>query len=434
MSLTRKLSQATVMFLALVCTIVVALASPALATTLSMSLIGQTGDTQVGYPIGIAKAGNRVFTADNGGPNISMIDVSAPQTPTVIDVLDLSSAPFNARSLSVLGDKIAYVGNADRVGVVTGALTNHLAFAGATPTSGAGALPANSGPYAIQTRGNYAYTANRNPAGGNSLSVINISDAANPVQTGITPSSGPGAFPAAVNLFDSACDLVLVGNFAYVVNRENGQVVSVDISDPTNPHVVAASPLAGQQGGPAAGSIFWSISTNGSTLAVTDQGANEIHFFNLGDAAHGVPAQLLSSLSTIGQPTSTSFSGDYLYLSKFDGNAIVGSISLIDCTDPANPAFLISTPAPPTNGTLDDAYPEQVVSQDGLAFFTDSGHGFGMGVVEVQGIVWPTPTPTPDADLAKTGLSDVPAVLIFALLAFSAGVGILLSRRGHVRK
>jgi hypothetical protein len=78
-------------------------------------------------------------------------------------------------------------------------------------------------PFDVEIAGNYAYVADYT-----SLTVLDISDPANPTYTG---STGPMLY---------VTGLAISGNYAFALDNELGEysVRVVDISDPTNPAVV----------------------------------------------------------------------------------------------------------------------------------------------------------------------------------------------------
>ncbi len=92
--------------------------------------------------------------------------------------------------------------------------------------SGAGASNYLDGASNVAVAGNYAYVTSFND---DALTIIDISDPANPTHAGVISGAG------APNYLDGASNVAVAGNYAYIASSYDDALTVIDISDPANP-------------------------------------------------------------------------------------------------------------------------------------------------------------------------------------------------------
>ncbi|MBN1782761.1 T9SS type A sorting domain-containing protein [bacterium] len=200
--------------------------------------------------------------------------------------------------------------------------------------------------YCVTVRGDYAYVA----CGGEGLYILNISDPANPVETGSAPVDY------------RASDVVLNSAYAYVADKYYG-IRIVDIADPAAPAETGFCPLTSAErltyqdgyvyasnerrgiytidvSDPAAPvktdssvtGFVYDVEADGSSLyAVT---GDSLHMYRIADPAHPVK---ISSIGGGGYKRGVTALDGTAYVSDYY-SGLIG----FDVSDPANPAELFA--------------------------------------------------------------------------------------------
>ncbi len=162
----------------------------------------------------------------------------------------------------------------------------------------------------VSVSNNYAYIAGW---GDGILTIINISDPANPYETGYYDPGDGSADAETIN-----------GNYAYLISGEGG-FMTIDISDSVNPVI--------------AGSIYSNlrepsgIALYGNYAYVTDRGFlfnnGGFHIINIGDPSNPLK---VGFLSTGDNPRDVTVNGNYAYVAN--GRS---GLWIININDPENP-------------------------------------------------------------------------------------------------
>lgn len=179
-----------------------------------------------------------------------------------------------------------------------------------------------------EIRGNYAFLASRS-----GLVVVNITDRSNPV---LVRELGLGG--------GTPQDIVLDGNYAYIVRRSAGFSI-VDISDPVNPVEVAEVTSNYYSSSPwTNGRWAYAIEKKGNYLYVGAHlaGGEEIDIFNVfvPTAPVFVGSVPVPNPSSYDSPRELNVIGDVLYVGGGRGGLFV-----FDVTDPGAPSELYRIPA-----------------------------------------------------------------------------------------
>jgi hypothetical protein len=258
-----------------------------------------------GYAQGIYASDSYALVAD-GVNGLIIIDISEPHVPSFVssyntpayahDIAATNTHAFVADGTS--GLLILNISNPQNISLVSA--VSEIDYA-------------NS----VYVSNTYAYVAYE-AAGtltaaisGGGLTIIDISDIQNPVVT------------AVVETLNSALDVFVSGNFAYVVEGEGGFDI-VDITDPLNPSIVGFIDTPGFARG---------ISVSGDYAYIAD-GQSGIQIVNITDPFSPV---IVKTVDTPFSAMSVSVSGDYAYVA--DGES---GLQIIDITTP-NQSFIYSS-------------------------------------------------------------------------------------------
>ena len=166
--------------------------------------------------------GDQLFVADFTS-SLQILDVSEPTTPALLASYAPAGTPFD---VAVEGNTAYLAMGANQVEIVD--VTD--------PAAPAYVATANLGaPNALEVRGTTAYVATNSPVG---LAIYDLSNPASPALIGSCTTLG-GTF---------TIDVEVAGDRAFLA--QSGQTIqTIDISDPTNPVVVAAFAMNGEVAG-----------------------------------------------------------------------------------------------------------------------------------------------------------------------------------------
>jgi len=170
------------------------------------------------------------------------------------------------------------------------------------------------GPYSIAVAGDYAYVVNNS---NDNIVIYNISDPANVVSVDTIASGG-----------DSPISIAVSGNYVYVVNLNSNNMVVFDASDPedTFPVDTVAS----------GGFAPRSVAVSGNYAYVVNYYNNINNNLVIYDVTEPANTSLLSTIGSGGiYPVSIAVSGNYVYIV----NAFSNNLVSFNVTDPYNPAL-----------------------------------------------------------------------------------------------
>jgi hypothetical protein len=292
----------------------------------------------------VTVCGEYAYVADGAG-GLQRIDISNPANPRHVDDCPVSGI---ARDVAVAGE-YAFVVDEDGLRVIK-------IYNATTPPVYVGSAPVNDWSFGVAVSGDYAYLVN----GNSGLGVMDISDPVHPtVVFELDPVgydfhdiaiSGNyayviyrhgdpeeysyfGAFDISDPLnpvFTEGCllgsdwitDMAVMGDHAYVPHQEYG-LVTVDISEPTNPSVVGSCDFAyGGTGTAASGNYAYVVGHDG--------GLRVVDVLN-----PSTPTIVGAEWTEDSQPLyDVAVSGDYAYVVGEGGS------SVFDISDPTQPDWV----------------------------------------------------------------------------------------------
>jgi len=169
--------------------------------------------------------------------------------------------------------------------------------------------------------GNYAYVVSRT---GNSITILDISNPLNPAYVSSLTDA---------TLLSGAYSLAIVGNYAYIAVTTRASLAIIDISNPYYPKFVA------EQRGSVPGTSLAGIRDVMviGKYAYVHSNASGVGFAII-DVSNPNNPTLVSSVSngTYLAPTGMDISGHYAYITSQSKN----SLSIVDIANPANPVFV----------------------------------------------------------------------------------------------
>ena len=152
---------------------------------------------------------------------------------------------------------------------------------------------------------------------GTHLEVHDLSDPANPVLAGIIPPNWDDTVPEDERWGELSDSIAIDGDIAWITDIE-GRLISVDISDPTDPYILGSARWPG---------LPTSIAIRDGMAYLTDE-----HFgVRVGDVSDPNDPLRLDTLDTSGSPYSLSLNGDRLYVAA-SGHGVVS----FDVSDPSS--------------------------------------------------------------------------------------------------
>ncbi|MCD6496069.1 MAG: hypothetical protein J7K54_02245, partial [Candidatus Aenigmarchaeota archaeon] len=200
-----------------------------------------TDDNQGGSAQGLDGAasvyvsGRYAYVGGNDDPAFSVIDISDPSNPEEIGLIRDDSVGGSATVLEGVGDifvngRYAYVLNSVNNDSMTildiSDPTNPTEVGYITDDSVGGDVTAIKAPQNVYVSGRYAYITSRLE---DSLSVIDISNASNPVQVSYIQDDSLGGDATGL---DGARGIYVAGNYVYVGSFYDNSISVIDISDP----------------------------------------------------------------------------------------------------------------------------------------------------------------------------------------------------------
>ncbi|HEY4486691.1 MAG TPA: hypothetical protein VJB70_03085, partial [Candidatus Paceibacterota bacterium] len=243
-------------------------------------------------------------------------------------------ASINDDALSIID--ISDPANPREVGVISDNAESHTTNNTATGLDGA---------FDVFVSGRYAYVTGQTD---DALSIIDVSDPTSPLQVGVIGDSeiGVSATTTATGL-DGARGIFVSGRYAYVTAQTDGSLSIIDVSDPANPRevgVISDNAESTTVNNTATGLGFANgIFVSGRYAYVTAQIDDAFSIIDVSDPANPREVGVISDNegSTTVNNTATGLdsangifvSGRYAYVTGFNDDAF----SIIDVSDPANP-------------------------------------------------------------------------------------------------
>jgi len=246
----------------------------------------------------------------------------------------------------------------------------------------------------VHVAGNYAYLV----GDGGGLAVINISNPANPTEVGFNSS------------LESANDVFVVGNYAYLAAKTGLKVV--DVSNPASMTLAGTLTLPGTPRG---------IYVGGGYAYVTSYIHNDFnaHTFHVVDISNPTNPTQVGSVGVFLYPGETNgvyVSGNYAYVAgvRYGVSGYAGGVQVVDISNPSAPTNVKHY----TTSTLQQTY--RVHVSGGYAFLT--GYTGGLLVVNVSNPSNPTPAsiyrmPTDARTLAISGNPSTSSGQAYAYVA-----------------
>jgi len=293
--------------------------------------------TGLGAPRSVYVSGKYAYVASQNNDSLTIIDISNPANPTEVGVIKddnkggTATALDGAQNVYVSG-KYAYVTSLSDNGLSIIDISNssspkEVGFIQDTESGGtATVLDAARGVY---VSGRYAYVTSQADDG---LSIIDISDPANPTEVGYiidteSPESGGNA-----TALDGANAVYVSGKYAYVIGTFDDGLTIIDISDPTSPKEVGnvrdtESPESGGTATVLDAPI--GVYVSGRYAYVTSQADDGISIIDISNVTGPVE---VSTVTGLGNTQYVHVSGRYAYVTSQ-----ADSLTVIDISDPTNP-------------------------------------------------------------------------------------------------
>ncbi|MCF7810989.1 choice-of-anchor D domain-containing protein, partial [bacterium] len=210
---------------------------------------------------------------------------------------------------------------------------------------------------------NYAYVT----AGSGDLRIINVSDPENPEEIGYFDPDEWG----------SALQVYVSGNYAYYTAHAAGGLHIIDISDPENPEEASYfdAPPEGDRGG--AGGIF--VKGNYAYVTCHDAEDRDVGSLYVIDVSDPENPRTVSTYNAPGPPNSVFVNGNSAFLAGRDNNNENGYLHVIDVSDVRRPREVGSFNVP--NSASD------VFVYSNYAFVASGGDGGGLYILDVSDFV-----------------------------------------------
>ena len=272
-------------------------------------------------------AGTYVYMVRNGGtPNFLVIDVTSPDSPSIVGTLSLSGTPTN---IAVAGN-YAYVSNGNNSQELQ---IVDVSIPSAPNLAGTYNAPGGANPLGVFVSGTKAYLV-RVSSGDDEFVVIDVTSPSSPSLLG------------SLNLGATGNEVVVSGQYAYIASASGAQEVQVvDVSSPSAPSLVGSGVnLPGN-------TDATTIALSGSLLFV-GQGSS----FRVVSVSNPLLPTLVGSLATgglINDIALTLGGGSLLFIASSDTG---GEFTIIDVNTPAAPTLLTQFNVIGNNPLLGAAY------------------------------------------------------------------------------
>ena len=317
---------------------------------------GQVLVINASYDEGLAP-GSSVDILLNNSVRLTLNVLSTQPTPFHRgSIVDGGAACINHPASVFIAGKYAYLacdfGNSlEIVDVTQAAAPTH------TGNLGDGGLALLQMPESVFVAGNYAYVAS---SGSNALEIVDVSDPANPVPAGnITDGTGGAHLAGPRSVFVDGTD-------AYVTSTGSNALEIIDVSNPAAP--VHEGNLTNGMGGARLASPQ-SVFVAGHYAYVASAGSNALEIVDISNPAVPVHAGSITTGAgaLLSSPQSVSVSGRYAYIASAGSNAL----EIVDVSNPAAPVHAGSI-ADGAGGAL-LASPQSVYMAGNYAYIASQG-------------------------------------------------------------
>ncbi|MFA6145923.1 MAG: DUF2341 domain-containing protein, partial [Patescibacteria group bacterium] len=254
------------------------------------------------YDVKIRQVGGNIYAyVADGAPGLLIFDVTNPASPVLLDTLDTD----NARDVVVDGD-YAYVSDGNYFRILDVSTPSDIKEKSIIDTL--------DGAEGIYLSGNRIYIASHI----NGLQIIDVTDKSNPSKIAMVDTP---QYVADTN--NSAYQVAVSGNYAYVANGYTNGLVIIDVSEPFSPNSSASEglkTLSDSQG------VY--VSGNYAYMAEGYQG---LYIYDI----TGSTPSYVGSYDTPGYARDVVVSGDYAYVADSDWGLQIINISI-----PSAPSFV----------------------------------------------------------------------------------------------
>ena len=269
---------------------------------------------------GVAVSGSYAYTAATGG-GLRVIDISDPFNPFLAENL----LPTNSYcTLVELYRNLAYVVNFG-ISVVDISDPLNLVELGFCDVQGATGIFVDE---------EYSYVS----ADGYGLRTLDISNPANPFEIGYYDPNG------------KSCDIVLIGDIAYIAAKWGGGLRIVDVSDPLNPFEISRLEIEE--------SNSYGIGVSGDIVCLAEFFEGGLRIIDISDINNPVEVSFLELGSIAYQ---VELEGNYAYVANSNNG-----LRVVDISDCANPVIVGTCPMSSCNDVdIDNGYAFVAMGYDG---------------------------------------------------------------------
>ncbi|MFA6392426.1 MAG: DUF2341 domain-containing protein, partial [Patescibacteria group bacterium] len=252
------------------------------------------------YDVKVRQVGGSIYAyVADGAPGLLIFDVTNPASPSLLDTFDTE----NARDVAVSGD-YAYISDGNYFRILDISTPSDIKEKSIIDTL--------DGAEGLDVSGNRAYLASH----AYGVQIIDITDKSNPNKIAMVDTP---QYVADGN--NSAYQVAVSGNYAYVANGYYNGFVIIDVSEPFSPNFSESlKTLSDSQG------VY--ISGNYAYMAEGYQG---LHIYDI----TGSTPSYVGSYDTPGYARDVVVSGDYAYVADSDWG-----LQIIDVSDPSAPSFV----------------------------------------------------------------------------------------------
>ena len=203
----------------------------------------------------VAVSGNYAYVTAFNANRLNVVDISNPETPTIVGSVKDDSNMASPNGVAVSGNYVFVVSETANPGKIAVIDVSAPSAPRLVATYSHADLYGAEG---VFVSGNYLYVAARSIS---KLAVVDISNPTSPVLSGSVAISG-------------AAQVTVSGNYAYVTNTGNNQLVIVDVSTPASPTISGtltdATNLDDPWGMVVSGNYAYVAASTGDRLTVVD--------------------------------------------------------------------------------------------------------------------------------------------------------------------
>ncbi len=339
------------------------LASQALAATQPAIVGTVSNSTSLSGVTAVAASGHYAYAASYWTGQLNVIDLSNPANPQLVASTPSNTAMMAATNVTVSGSYAFVTSKNENGSCVPGPVPNCstgsndngngnsltiVNISNPLAPSVMGTVHDSSrlfGAYAVAVSGNYAFVASQGLLAGQpntpdtskgSFSVIDLTNPGSPaIVANIDNSSLSGA---ETNALDHATSVAISGSYAYVTSYYGSRLTTINISDPTDPSVVASINDPTNLLRPN------DVAIQGNYAYVVNQisGAMELAVVNISNPAAPTIVAAIKDDALLAGSYRIRIAGDFAYIS---GNA-ASTVAAVDISNPSAPRIAGSITSP----------------------------------------------------------------------------------------